>query len=514
MLGLSDDEKSLLIEQKSTLVRLRPYMQRQSGFFDGSIHVKSLGISVPDSFSHLGVAVGWPKIVASVPAERVRWRSWVDEAGLRLDEIARDTMLAYEFSQTGLESGVFGQGYIDVAPGDELGPDVSVRALSAKVTTGIWDEAKRRLGAGYTCWFEDGSAFERLYTADRTVTLRDNEIVESWEHGFGRPTLVRLANGLSPSEPNGQSDIDAFIRYYTENAARSILGMEVSREFYVNPQRYAIGLEAEDFGIDPDAPPGLRKMQGWNAAASSLLVAPFGDEGEKPVLGQFTAEGPSKYWETVRYLAQMVATHAGLPESYVGFSNENPTSADAIRAHENRLVQKCKARQDLGNWASREIALLCLLTRDGTVDADAFRRVTTQWEDVETPTRASAADAAQKLVASNILPADSQVTRDMVGLSPQHQKMLESERQAAMARTVIDLVQDRDASLVAEPSGEPSESNPELDRVKMLSLQFEALGRAIRATVDPDAAAEAIGLQGIRFTGGTPAGITFPDEGE
>ena len=458
--GLSKDEDALLAEQRAQLWALSPYHTMQTGYVEGTAPFKSLGISIPPSLESIGTVVSWPRTVASVPAERIRWRGWVDQAGLGLDEVARDALVGFEFSQSGFESGVYGQSFIEVSEGAEDEPEIVVQALPATASTGIWDARKHRLGAGYTTWQgTDGTTFEKLFTATDTITIDstgEGKVIDRVTHDFGRPTLVRLANNLRPSRPNGQSDINRFIRYYTDNAVRSILGMEVSREFYVNPQKWAIGLEAEDFGIDADAPVAVRRTQGWNAATGSLLVAPPNEDGDAVSLGQFKSEGPSAFWETVKYLAQMTANEAGLPESYLGFATENPASADAIRAHEYRLVQKCKARLDMGSWASREVALLSLLLRDGDVDFDAFRSVSTAWEDVETPTKAASADAAMKLVGAGIMPADSQVTRDWVGLTDQQQEILASEKRANAVRSVIEMARTQsDSNPAEEPAAVP-----------------------------------------------------------
>lgn len=494
--GLSDDEGRLLVELQGQLANLAPYMKRQTDYLEGTAPLKSLGIATPAEFERVGTVVGWPARVALVPAERVRWRGWIDHAGLGLSEIARDALVSFEFAQMGVDAGVYGQGYVEVSEGDDFEPDVVVQAVPTPATTGLWNARKHRLDAGYSTWDTRDGRFQRLFTEHDTVTILDGEIIDRWEHGFGRPTLVRQANSPRPSRPNGHSDIDAYIRYYTDNAVRTILGMEVSREFYINPQRYAINMEPEDFGIDPDAPPAVRRMQGWSAAAGAMLVAPPNEDGEKVQLGQFQSEGPGAFWESVRYLAELTEKHAGLPLGYLGFSKDNPSSADAIRATEWNLVQKCRARLDMGSWASREVALLSLLVRDGDVDSDAFRGVSTQWEDVETPTRSAAADSAMKLTASGILPAGSQVTQDMVGLSDQQQEILRAEQLSAMTRQVIDVVQDGGDSV---------------DEAKDLRDRFDALGLAVRAGVDPEDAAGRLGLQGIKFTGAVPVSLRQPE---
>lgn len=43
-----------------------------------------------------------------------------------------------------------------------------------------------------------------------------------------------------------------------------------------------------------------------------------------------------------------------------------------------------------------------------------------------------------------------------------------------------------------------------------MKQQFDALGVAIRAGVDPDEAATRVGLDGIGFTGATPVALRLP----
>lgn len=508
ILGLSDDEFDALQELRNQFYASRPFVELQTDYYEGTAPFKSLGISIPTSLENVGTVVGWPSTVVDIMSERLSWRGWQSTDDLMgLDLVASDSLVDFEFSQMILESLIYGQGFMEVSEGADDEPDVVVQSVSSRTATGIWDTRKRRLGAGYSTFDSRDGVVEVLYTPVATVTIVGNTVVDRFDHDFGRPTLVRQANRLRPSRQDGRSEITRAIRYYTDNAVRSILGMEVSREFYVNPQRWAVGLEPEDFGIDPDAPPAVRRMQGWSAATGSMLVAPPNEDGDKVALGQFQSEGPSAFWETVKALSQMCAAEAGMPAPYFGFVTENPTSADAIRQAESRLIKRADDKLQLGSWASREIARLSLLVRDGDVDEDALSRVRTAWEDVATPTKAAAADAATKLIQADVLPPDSQVTRDMVGLSDQQQEILMAEARAKMTRQVIDVVQARTG-----PNAETGEDSPEMDRVKMQSLQFEALGRAVRATVDPDTAAALIGLEGIRFTGARPAGMTMPGE--
>jgi hypothetical protein len=66
--------------------------------------------------------------------------------------------------------------------------------------------------------------------------------------------------------------------------------------------------------------------------------------------------------------------------------------------------------------------------------------VSSQWRNPATPSRAAAADAAVKLVGANILPADSDVTYDMLDLSDRQRQTLRREQRAKRAQQALDRI--------------------------------------------------------------------------
>ena len=67
-----------------------------------------------------------------------------------------------------------------------------------------------------------------------------------------------------------------------------------------------------------------------------------------------------------------------------------------------------------------------------------MQAVRPQWRNPSTPSRAAAADAAVKLVQANILPADSEVTYDMLDLSDEQRRILRYERRERKAQEALD----------------------------------------------------------------------------
>ena len=66
--------------------------------------------------------------------------------------------------------------------------------------------------------------------------------------------------------------------------------------------------------------------------------------------------------------------------------------------------------------------------RDGYVPDVYDKTMSTKWRDPATPTRAASADEATKLIASGVLPSDSSITYDRVGLSPAEQRQVSADK--------------------------------------------------------------------------------------
>ena len=142
------------------------------------------------------------------------------------------------------------------------------------------------------------------------------------------------------------------------------------------------------------------------------------------------------------------------------------------------------------------------MTREGSDQVpEEFSRMALSFADPATPTMAAQSDAAAKLVAAGVLPAESEVTQERVGLSASDRRRIATERRSESAHTTV-------ALLAATESGalSPAASNGALDPVAVKAAA-DALGVLVRAGVDPDQAAERVGLAGLMFTGAIPVSL-------
>ena len=149
----------------------------------------------------------------------------------------------------------------------------------------------------------------------------------------------------------------------------------------------------------------------------------------------------------------------------MGFSSDaNPSSADAIRMTENRLVKRAERRQAMFGKAWTEVARLILMVRDGRPFAeltDEELAIRPLWRDAATPTRAAAADEVVKMISAGVYTAQGDYALKRLGLSPMDREMLRRDRaadtQGVLARLEASLSQPNPAADALASSGRSEE---------------------------------------------------------
>jgi hypothetical protein len=442
-LAVSREESDLIDWHLDRLAKFNRANAIAEAYFEGRQRVRDLGISIPPSLRTIEVVVGWPGTTLEALEERLDWMGWTSSASgdpFGLDEVYLSNGLDVEASLLHVDALLYGVGYAIVGAGEPGEPNPLVTVESARNVTGAWDGRLRRLSSAVSVDDSRDGHVTRvtLYLPDQNVRVgRPNrwsrwQVIDRDVHNLGRVQVVAFPNRPRASREGGRSEITRAVRAYTDTAVRTLLGMEVNREFYSAPQRYALGVDEGAF-VKADG----TAVTGWEAVMGRMLALPRDEDGELPQVGQFSPASPAPYLAQVEGLAKLLAAEAGIPADYLGVvSQGNPSSADAIRAMEARLVKRAERRQSTFGRGWREVAALSILVREGEIPAE-FSAVGNRWRDAATPTRAAAADEAVKLVGAGILPPDSQVTLDRLGITPQEQRILESDRRRAQAQTRI-----------------------------------------------------------------------------
>lgn len=428
-------------------------------YYEGRNRLNNLNITIPDTFRNLKTVVGWAGTTVDVLDERLEWQGWtsVDGNDLGLTEIYRQNELDVDSGLSHLDALIYGTSFVVVGAADEGEPSPLITIESAKNMTGIWNSRTRRLDAavGVDSWCDSGAERITLYTPYSNITLLRNGsswmVLDRDDHNLGRVLVAQLWNRPRGSQL-GRSEITKAIRSYVDEGMRTMLGMTVNREFYTIPQRYILGADMSMF-VDASGNP----TNSWAIIAGRMTALPDpvreGEDDPDPTgrasVGQFPAASPAPYLEQLKGLSVMVAGEAALPASYFGFVTANPSSADAIRQEEARLIKRAERRQLMFGKAWMEVGKLAVLVRDGAdADLSGFENITLKWKDAATPTRSAAADEATKLISVGVLTPDSSVTYDRIGLSPQEQDQIRSDKRKATAtQRIADI-----AAAVAAPA--------------------------------------------------------------
>jgi hypothetical protein len=438
----SDGELDLIQRMIQRLAFFGAANIKAEAYYEGSQTTEQFGISIPPSMQNLKVVAGWGGTVVDVLEERLDWLGWTAEGDdYGLGDIYAANMLDVDSGMAHLDSLIYGTSFVSVGTGMDGEPSPLVTPHSPLSTTGLWDRRTRRLAAACSVVSDGGQVLEAtLYLPDQTVTVAPQNgtwiVLERDEHNLGRVPVVRMPNRVRGSRDEGRSEITKAVRYYTDAAVRTMLGLEVNREFYNAPQRVGLNIPQDAF---TDA--SGNAISQWSAIMGRVWMLPPNEDeaGPAPDVKQFSPSSPAPYLDQVRGYATLLAAEAGLPATYLGIHTDNPASADAIRALEARLVKRAERRQAVFGRAWLEVARLALLVRDGSVP-DTFDSFSVRWRDAATPTRAAAADEATKLIAAQVLPADSTVTYDRIGLTPAEQRQVAADKRRTQGSALVDRV--------------------------------------------------------------------------
>lgn len=456
-LALEDDHRSMIGEALSRLSVFEGSNRRLEAFYEGPKRIKQLGIAMPSRLEDkLSTVLGWGGTAVDVLEERLDWQGWESDTDYGLGEVFAANELESDSGLAHLDALIYGTSFVTVSTGQDGEPSPLITVESPRTMTGAYDPRRRRLSWAVAVDRRTDLGepeLVKLFLPDETVTVSRGgtgwKVEERDQHRLGRVPVVQLVNRPRASRLGGRSEISRAVQSLVIQAVRTLGGMEVNREFYVSPQRYALGPDADAF-TDVNGQP-----MGWEAIMGRLLVLPRDEDTDQlPQVGQFTAASPAPFVDQINHLAQLLAAEIGVPSSYLGFTTQNPASADAIRSAEARLVKRAERRQSGFGRGWIEVAKLSMLHRDGRLP-DGVLDLSCRWRDAATPTRAAAADEALKLVSAGILPADSSVLYSRLGFSPQEVRTLEAEKRRAEAAARLDAL----AGL--QESAAPAEEAPE-----------------------------------------------------
>ena len=409
-----------------------PELQKLNSYYDGT---QPLSYMAPELVRELSgrvrqVVVNWPRLVVDSLEERLDVEGFKvgKLTNERLWRIWQDNDLDEQSQQAHVDALVQRRAYVIVGAGDDPArPVISVESPEQVMVQR--DPRTRRVVAAIKRWTDDEREFVTLYRPDSTHQMGQDlrggfePVAEVDGHGLGVVPVVPLVTRGRTLAPQGVSELHD-VMPLSDAACSTATNMMVSAEFHAMPRRWVVGMTAADMK-DPEG----RELSEWSKIAGRIWSS--GGLPSDVQMGQFQEADLRNFHETLNSLARVVAALAGLPPHFLGYSDDNPASADAIRSAETRLVKRAERRQKAYGGAWESVMRIALLMT-GEELPDGIESLETVWRDASTPTVAQKADAAVKLRMAGITPLRQ--TREDLGYSPVEIAQMETEDQDATAR--------------------------------------------------------------------------------
>lgn len=473
IMGMSDDEHLIYKKLQSNLLSYQKPNRIKQMYYEARQEINHLEIAVPRNLTDIGVAVGWAGTTVDAIDERIEFLGWVtDDDDLNgLDNVYVDNNLSVESNFSHVDSLTAGVSFVSVGIDEDAEDQVKVAVEGSSTATALWDYRKRRSLAGLSQTLDDDGNIiaETVYLQDANLFLmREDvnsplELVGRNDHGFGRCFMTRLCNRSRPFQLEGRSEISRSVRYYTDAAVRTMLGMEVNREFYTAPQRFVLNAKPEDFGVNKDMSAEEKYRRGLSVAMGMINIIPPREdntEGDPPSVVEFKPAPPTPFIEQVKAYSIQMSAETGLPATLFGFVTDNPTSGDAIVKSEFRLTRRSSRRISSFGLGWKETALLSMLARDGKADVDFLRRLRCRFANPMIPTPGATADETQKYIAAKVLVPDSIVTYERMGLDDRSVRQLERDKQKYEAKLLREAMQEQAMAAATAAQSQPGGGGP------------------------------------------------------
>lgn len=300
--------------------------------------IKDFNITLPTEFNWLKECLGWCGKSVDAIADRLSFREF-DNDIFEMNEIFNMNNPDILFDSAIISALITSCSFIYISKNEDGFPRMQV--IDGRNATGIIDPITNMLVEGYAVLDRDEKGnpiLEAYFTKEETVFYKENKKSYIINNIAPYALLVPVIFRPDPKRPFGHARITRACMSIQQSALRTLKRAEISAEFYSFPQKYVLG-------TDSDA----EKMDKWKATISSMLEISKDEDGDKPTVGQFAQQSMSPYVDQLKMFASLFAGETGLTLDDLGFSTENPSSVEAIKAqHENLRLVARKAQKTFG----------------------------------------------------------------------------------------------------------------------------------------------------------------------
>lgn len=436
--GLSDDETRTLNLLLQGVKAHEPRNMLRSCYYDGRRAVREVGGVIPAAYQNLAFVLGWAAKGVDGLARRCNLDGMVWPDGklddLGMPQLADSNFLFSEFSQGRTDSLLHGVSYLITTQGAAGEPKALVHAKDALNAFGQWNPRKRALDnlLSITSRKDDQVTGFVLYLDGLTITGEKDSsgwATDRSEHPWHVPADP-LPYHPRASRRMGRSRITRPAMAIQDAALRALRRMEAHMDIYAIPKLMVLGADESIFKNADGSP-----KASWQVVMGRVLGIPDDDDAATPraQVQQLSAESPAPHLAQLNALAKLEAREYDLPDADFAMTDiANPTSADSYNASRENLIAEAEGATDDWSVPIRRTVTRALAIQNGFDKVpDAWSSIAPKWRSPIYVSKAAAADAGAKQVASVPWLAETKVGLELLGLSPQQIEQALSEKAAA-----------------------------------------------------------------------------------
>ena len=407
--------------------------------YEGESRLDALGISLPPSARVLEIQAPFAKMAIDVLTEVLIPSGFILPDQDRDDDIAliRETWqynnMDSQFNLAAAEAIAAGLVFWVLAPPDKDHEYATIRAIDAKHGRVRIDYSGKPIEGIARYRLPNGKQGASYYTPDGVTMYEENQ--SGWVKVAGRKdkwgmSIVPMFNRARISDRYGRSDLKE-LRTVIDAASRTLTNLQIAQEVSALPMRALVG-----DGAGEVVKKYADRMQAY---MGTLLALPEGAS-----VTQVSGAPLDPFISSYRSYALQISAMTGIPPSMMGVaSDNNPTSAEALRVAKDRLIARAENKQRQFSDALEEVGRLIVTMNGGSLEGLQDLEVT--WRDAAAPSVSAQMQAALQAQAQGVI--HEETAREYMRLTP-----AQMEREAQLSRDIHDMT---GMSLGEREEGEP-----------------------------------------------------------
>lgn len=436
-------------------------------YYEQTSRLDALGISIPPEARILELQAPFAKMAVDVITEVLIPTGFIigdDEQDEVLD-LLRSTWQANDmdsqFNLAASEAIATGSAFwvVGRAQGEDF---ASVRAVDNRHAA-VKVDTFGKVNEGVCVYQDEAGKAATYYTPERTSFYKNvggRWVSDGYEPAPYGVCIVPMFNKARMKDKYGRSDLKE-LKTIIDAASRTLTNLQVAQEVSAMPLRFLIGDGAAQMLANQQsrsAREGQFSRGGaMQAYAGALLAIPTDGDAK-----QLSGMQLDTFTNVYRTYALQISAMTGIPPSMMGVaSDNNPTSAEALRVAKDRLLARAEWKQRQFSDALEKVARL-VVAMDGR-STDGLEALEVIWADAAAPSTSAQMATAMQAQAQDIISAET--AREFMRLSPE-QLRRESERdeeRREMGGVALEkyMANPGDAVLTEEGSEDDASEQPE-----------------------------------------------------